>query len=68
MAVAVHNKINDYAWKLIMKYEQLHEKTCSTPKLVRFTGIPGTATLRARFRMLLGYMPPFDTHEWIVDR
>lgn len=68
VAVAVHNSINDYAWKSILAYENLHRDTCATPQLVRFTGISDVTTLRARLRTFLGYMPPFDTHEWIVDR
>lgn len=66
--VAVHNAINEKAWQEIMKYEKLHLRSCSTPKLIRFIGVSDLKTPKARFKHLMGYVEPFDTHEWFVDR
>jgi len=68
MAVAIHNAVNEQTWKEILKYEKLHEKECATPVLARFLGRPGEISVKARFRGLLGSSPPFDRHDWHVDR
>lgn len=68
VVVAIHNSINEKAWEKIMQYEKLHVKNCSDPKLIRFSGISEVRTPKARLRSLLGYVEPFDTHEWLVDR
>lgn len=41
---------------------------CGGPRLVSFSGQATALTPRARFNSLLGYQPPFDRHDWIVDR
>lgn len=68
IVVAVHNAINERAWKQIMEYESLHNKACPKPNLIRFNGISGVVTPKARLKTLLGSVAPFDTHEWLVDR
>ncbi|KAK0548373.1 Cytochrome c1 heme lyase [Tilletia horrida] len=41
---------------------------CGGLKLVSFTGKPKQLTWRAWGRTLLGYSPPFDRHDWVIDR
>lgn len=38
------------------------------PKLIKFQGRPTDPSPKARFFQLLGYKPPFDRHDWLVDR
>ncbi|PSR71156.1 hypothetical protein PHLCEN_2v13002 [Hermanssonia centrifuga] len=67
--VPIHNAVNERAWAEVMKWEtgQGGEK-CGGLKLVSFKGRPSERSLRARWRTLLGYSPPFDRHDWVVDR
>jgi cytochrome c heme-lyase len=41
---------------------------CGGPRLASFSGLASSPTPRARFNTLLGYQPPFDRHDWVVDR
>lgn len=66
--VAIHNVVNERAWAQVMAWERLHERECASPRLVRFEGKPSEPTPMARMRELLGYKPPFDRHDWVVDR
>ncbi|PCH38287.1 cytochrome C1 heme lyase [Wolfiporia cocos MD-104 SS10] len=67
--VPIHNAVNERAWTEVMEWEagQGGEK-CGGVKLVSFKGRPKDLTPRARWRSLLGYSPPFDRHDWVVDR
>ncbi|EMD38477.1 hypothetical protein CERSUDRAFT_82742 [Gelatoporia subvermispora B] len=67
--VPIHNAVNERAWAEVMRWEagQGGEK-CGGVKLVSFKGRPGERSLRARWKTLLGYAPPFDRHDWVVDR
>lgn len=38
------------------------------PILRRFQGHPKTPSIKSRFMTLLGYAPPFDRHDWVVER
>eukprot|EP00960_Hanusia_phi_P044657 756755-Hanusia_phi.AAC.4 len=38
------------------------------PQLLKFQGKPDKLSPKARIQGLLGYKPPFDRHDWIVDR
>ncbi|KAI0637112.1 cytochrome C1 heme lyase [Trametes polyzona] len=69
VVVPIHNAVNERAWQEIMKWEagQGGEK-CGGVKLVSFKGRPNDRTPRAMWYSLLGYSPPFDRHDWIVDR
>lgn len=42
--------------------------SCGGPKLASFSGLAHAPTPRARWNTLLGYQPPFDRHDWVVDR
>jgi len=67
--VPIHNAVNERAWAEVMKWEagQGGDK-CGGIKLVSFKGRPKDISPRARWRTMLGYSPPFDRHDWVVDR
>ncbi|KAK2196810.1 Holocytochrome c-c1 synthase [Babesia duncani] len=66
--VKIHNAINEKAWEKVMEYESLHDDQCDKPVLSHFIGKQDTPSLRARFNTLIGYKPPYDRHDWTVDR
>ncbi|KAI8834857.1 cytochrome c/c1 heme-lyase [Chytridium lagenaria] len=68
VVVPIHNAVNEQCWKKILEWENLHETTCATPKLLKFEGKPRTYTPKARIMNLLGYTLPFDRHDWTIDR
>ena len=39
-----------------------------TPRLVRFMGKPKELSPKAKFLSFIGRAPPFDRHDWVVDR
>jgi cytochrome c heme-lyase len=41
---------------------------CGGPRLESFSGISSALTPKARVNTWLGYQPPFDRHDWVVDR
>lgn len=66
--LSFHNVINERAWQEILQYERLYEKECSTPKLVRFKGLSDEPSLKSQILSFFGYVPPFDRHDWVIDR
>jgi cytochrome c heme-lyase len=66
--VAIHNAVNERAWMEVMKWEAVHSSKCGQPSLVRFEGRPQDVSPRARMLGWMGYSPPFDRHDWVVDR
>lgn len=66
--IKIHNANNESAWQEILKWEALHFKECSSPKLLSFRGKAKEYSPRARIRSWMGYELPFDRHDWIVDR
>lgn len=66
--VQIHNAVNERAWYHVLAWERLHERTCDQPRLVRFQGKPSEPTPKARVMELLGYAPPFDRHDWTINR
>lgn len=69
--VAIHNNMNENTWQQILEWESLHSASTVTgaePKLSRFTGRPNDLSPKAWIRTMLGQDPPFDRHDWIVDR
>ncbi|KAF9458635.1 cytochrome C1 heme lyase [Collybia nuda] len=67
--VPIHNAVNERAWAEVMKWEAGRGgEACGGVKLVNFKGKPNERSLRARWKMLLGYSAPFDRHDWVVDR
>jgi cytochrome c heme-lyase len=65
---SIHNLVNEQCWKIILEWEQLHEKECSHPTLDSFHGRPKDFSPKARLKHFFGYVLPFDRHDWIVDR
>jgi cytochrome c heme-lyase len=74
--VPIHNAVNERAWAEILRWEApyvepLTKGGCGGPRLHSFAGLgSSTATMspKARVKTLLGYMAPFDRHDWVVDR
>ncbi|KAI5854540.1 cytochrome c/c1 heme-lyase [Tricharina praecox] len=67
--VPIHNAVNERAWKEIKEWEAgWGSDKCGGPKLASFAGDSKKMTPRARVKTLLGYHPPFDRHDWVVDR
>ncbi len=53
----------------VCAWEALHRAECPQgPRLARFQGRPADLSPKARFLNMLGYAPPFDRHDWVVDR
>ncbi|KXH37608.1 cytochrome c/c1 heme lyase [Colletotrichum salicis] len=68
--VPIHNAVNERAWKEIKEWEApyLEGTACDGPKLHSFLGLSTNMSPKARVNTLLGYTPPFDRHDWVVDR
>lgn len=69
--VAIHNAMNERAWKLLRAWEtgfHKDELEPGCPKLRRFMGRPFELSPKARVKALLGMGEPFDRHDWYVDR
>lgn len=66
--VQIHNAVNERGWAEVRRWEStLHD--CDSPTLVRFMGRPSDLSPRAWFNSnVLMYRPPFDRHDWFVDR
>jgi cytochrome c heme-lyase len=67
--VPIHNAVNERAWHEIKDWEAGRgSEACGGPKLASFSGLSTSLTPRARWKSLMGYQPPFDRHDWVVDR
>eukprot|EP00158_Paraphelidium_tribonemae_P005611 Partr_v1_DN27432_c0_g1_i1_m71651 putative heme lyase len=67
--VSIHNDVNERSWQEILRWERMHSDSCCEPKLKKFEGRPNEMTPKARFLSFFGLTePPFDRHDWIVDR
>lgn len=67
--IPIHNAVNERAWHEIKAWEKGRgSDACGGPKLESFSGLSTSLTPRARWNALLGYQPPFDRHDWVVDR
>ncbi|RYP60042.1 hypothetical protein DL769_008299 [Monosporascus sp. CRB-8-3] len=68
--VPIHNAVNERAWAEIKAWEGpwVQGTSCPGPRLDSFSGLAGRMSPRARVNGLLGYAPPFDRHDWVVDR
>ncbi|KAK5127589.1 hypothetical protein LTR85_006929 [Meristemomyces frigidus] len=67
--VPIHNAVNEKAWAEIKQWEAGRgSEACGGPKLVSFAGDSKALTPRARWNSLMGYAPPFDRHDWVIDR
>jgi len=70
MVLAIHNIVNERGWTEVLKWEELHKNEESQPpRLVKFMGKPKNMSPRAMFNSYVrGYTPPFDRHDWHVER
>lgn len=76
MMVLIHNFLNERAWQEIVEWEKVAGTDVSKIQLARFTGRPGTLSPKARLQGYLAWLfpskysqePPFDRHDWIVQR
>ena len=68
--VAIHNAVNERAWREIMQWEaaQGGAAGCGGPRLLKLRGRPKDFSPKARLLNLMGYKLPFDRHDWVVDR
>ncbi|TIC61185.1 dihydroxyacetone kinase Dak1 [Wallemia mellicola] len=74
--VAIHNFLNEEAWKEVLKWEKRNNDGKETLQLAQFSGRPGDYTPKARLQMLLSTLfsnsfydePPFDRHDWYIKR
>ncbi|XP_034244207.1 cytochrome c-type heme lyase [Thrips palmi] len=66
--IKIHNANNEQAWQEVLKWEALHAKECTNPRLKSFGGKAQNYSPRARIRSWMGYELPFDRHDWIIDR
>jgi hypothetical protein len=51
--VAIHNTVNERAWREVMAWEALYAARCPDPKLKKFMGRPQDFSPKARFLNLL---------------
>ncbi|KDQ10153.1 hypothetical protein BOTBODRAFT_36439 [Botryobasidium botryosum FD-172 SS1] len=69
VVVPIHNAVNERAWGEVLRWESGRGgEKCGGVKLVSFKGKPQERSIKAKWNILLGYSPPFDRHDWIVDR
>lgn len=55
--VPIHNAVNERAWAEVMKWEAGRGgEACGGVKLVNFKGKPNERSLKARWKMLLGFV------------
>ncbi|WWC89545.1 uncharacterized protein L201_004469 [Kwoniella dendrophila CBS 6074] len=68
--VPIHNAVNEKAWEQILLWESNIEgsEKCGGPKLISFIGKPKEKSPKAWIKTALGYTPPFDRHDWLIDR
>ncbi|SJX65309.1 related to CYT2-holocytochrome-c1 synthase [Sporisorium reilianum f. sp. reilianum] len=71
VVVPIHNAVNEQAWKQILAWERMWTRRAEgneQTKLISFKGRPRDVTWRAWMNGLAGYSPPFDRHDWTVER
>jgi cytochrome c heme-lyase len=62
----IHNIVNEQGWHHVRQWEAMNGNP--EPKLRQFMGRPQDVSPKARLLSLMGYTPPFDRHDWIVER
>ncbi|KAI5955144.1 CYT2 [Candida jiufengensis] len=70
--VPIHNLVNERAWKHIIMWEGINYKKaleqCGGITLTSFSGDSTKKTPRAWFKTIIGQQPPFDRHDWKINR
>jgi len=68
VVVAIHNLVNERGWREVRRWEKLMHGV-DEPRLIRFEGRPKDMSPKAWINStLLSYKPPFDRHDWYVER
>jgi cytochrome c heme-lyase len=66
VVLAIHNAVNEQGWSKVREWEALRGD--AEPKLKEFRGRPTDISPKAWFKSnVLGYKPPFDRHDWVVE-
>jgi cytochrome c heme-lyase len=66
VVLAIHNAVNEQGWAKVREWEALRGD--AEPKLKEFRGRPTDISPKAWFKSnVLGYKPPFDRHDWVVE-
>ncbi|KAH9817026.1 cytochrome c/c1 heme lyase-domain-containing protein [Melampsora americana] len=75
--VPIHNAVNERVWQQVLEWEANYGQGAfdrwprsgkSGPMLSSFRGRPNDRSPRAWIKVLSGYQPPFDRHDWEVVR
>ncbi|KAI9639538.1 holocytochrome-c synthase [Dioszegia hungarica] len=67
--VPIHNAVNEKTWEEVLAWEAgMGGEACGGIRLISFAGRPKDLTPKAWFKTLAGYAPPFDRHDWLIDR
>ncbi|KAL7424903.1 Cytochrome c1 heme lyase [Cryptotrichosporon argae] len=68
--VPIHNAVNEKAWEHVLAWEAGRggERCPGGVRLSSFVGRPQDRSPKAWLMTILGYTPPFDRHDWIIDR
>lgn len=67
--VAVHNNMNEVAWKKVIQWEETVNPSFSPAKLLKFQGRPSDLSPKAWLKHNVFQHPlPFDRHDWTVLR
>ncbi|KAG5192378.1 cytochrome c/c1 heme lyase-domain-containing protein [Tribonema minus] len=65
IVLAIHNAVNEQGWSKVREWEAMRG---GDPKLKEFRGRPNDISPKAWFKTnVLGYKPPFDRHDWVVE-
>lgn len=65
----IHNAINEKVWEELCDLEGILNPSPCKPSLVKFQGKPNQLSPTAFFHSKIrGGHPPFDRHDWIIDR
>jgi hypothetical protein len=59
--VAIHNTVNEKAWREVLAFEELHCSSCPNPRLKKFLGRPKDLSPKARFLNIMASAAPTVT-------
>lgn len=68
IVVQIHNQMNERTWREVLEWEKRFHCDCDQVKLARFEGKPDKLSPTARLHTWTGGEPPFDRHDWTLDR
>lgn len=65
---AIHSAVTENSWNEIRRIESQVAPECKDLSLIRFAGMDGKYTIKARALRRLSGVLPFDRHDWYVSR